>query len=147
MMLALTSTPTPRQLLESQLAAAEERWRGGEKLLPEIEALEAAISMELRGARERALTYGALSSQQYRLANGHFRCGRRQKGFAKIARAKRFASQAHQAGRERRAWGRRLYELCEIRHMINARKECYLRLLEAVRHLLPTHGDRGLAVA
>jgi|GEM_PF-5547081 hypothetical protein len=145
MMRALT--PTPLQLFESQLAAAEKDWREGEKLLPEIEALEAVFCTELRDARERALAYGELSAQQYRLATGHFRRGRRQKGLAKIARCNNFANQARQARQERRAWGRRLYELCRMRHVINVRKEHYFRLCEAARRLLPALDGRGLAVA
>lgn len=145
MMRALT--PTPLQLFESRLAAVEKSWREGEKLLPEIEELEKAFWAELQDARERALSYGALSKQQYRLATGHFQRGRRQKALAKIARCKSFARMARRAQRERRAWGRRLHELCQMRHVINVRKERYFRLLEAARHLLPTLGDRGFAVA
>ena len=136
---------TPMGLFTLQLEAAQKSWQKGQALLPGIEALEVEFLTALRDARQRATTYAALSTQQYRLATGHLRSGRSRKGHTKLARSRSFAGQARQAWRERRVWGRRLHELCQIRRAVKARKKHYFRLLAAARNLLPTVSDRELA--
>lgn len=136
---------TPMGLFTLQLEAAQKSWQKGQALLPGIEALEVEFLTALRDARQRAAMYTALSRQQYRLATRLLNSDHRQKGQAKLARSRSFAEQARQAWRERRAWGRRLHELCQLRRAIKGHKKRYFRLLAAAKKLLPTFNGGELS--